>query len=196
MKKLITIILIALLSVGYYPTKSQSIWQLYQIKYVYLLRREPFCYCPFKSYQVVDRYVQIYDRDNLYWIVFDKDIKELVRDDADYNKTHAPKYKGKKKTKLKRIYSFCKATKYTSGRKYAKDVFSRREGDCAGISSAFYVLCKRNGIKVRYVIGWNEYGCHAWNRVKIKGKWYWIDATMGKWCSRKLWSGYSVMEMW
>ena len=196
MKRIISLIIIAVLTFGYSTTTSQSIWELYRIKYVDLLQAEPFCYAPFKSYQVIDKYIQIYDKDNMYWMVAVKDIKELVQDDAEYNKTHAPKYKGKAKTKVRKIYNYCKATTYTSGKKYAKNVFQDRQADCAGIASAFYVMCKRNGIKVRYVIGWTQTSCHAWNRVKIKGKWYWIDATQGLWLSKKQFPYRSVMEIW
>ena len=120
----------------------------------------------------------------------------MVKADADYNKSHAHKYKGKPKTRLRKIYKYCHRTEYVAHVKTARDVFQKRQGDCAGISSAFYVLCKKNKIPCRYIIGWTDTGCHAWNRVKIGKRWYWCDATLGIYMKRKLPKGWSVMEMW
>lgn len=181
---------------GQYPYKDRPLWRLEQYKYTTLLRTEPLCWCPYKSYVLVNRYVTIEDRNNCNWLCIKADLIELTKDDVLYNKAHAKRYRGKAKTKLKKIYRYCERTEYKIHVKYAKDVFERRQGDCAGISSAFYVLCKKNHIPVRYVIGYNRDTCHAWNRVKLKGKWYWVDATMGLWLSRELWKGYSVMESW
>ena len=60
------------------------------------------------------------------------------------------------KEKIRQIYKYCKATTYELHTKTAREVFSKRRGDCSGIASAFYVLCKANGIPVKYVIGWRS----------------------------------------
>ena len=197
--KRITLVLLILLStwhVGELSARDLSIWQLYKYKSTELLRIAPFCWCPYKSYLVTNQYVTVEAKDNQSTLVINADIIKMVKADADYNKSHAHKYKGKPKTRLKKIYRYCKRTEYVAHVKTAREVFQKRQGDCAGVSSAFYVLCKKNHIPVRYVIGWTETDCHAWNRVKIGKRWYWIDCTQGKWISRKLWKGYSVMEMW
>ena len=181
---------------GSYPYKDRPLWRLYEYKYTTLLQTEPLTWCPYKSYVLVDRYVTITDHDNYHWLCINADLIELTKADVLYNRTHAKRYKGKVKSKVKKIYRYCERTEYVVHVKYARNVFETRQGDCAGIASAFYVLCKKNHIPVRYVIGFNGDTCHAWNRVKIKGKWYWIDATMGLWLSKELWDGYSVMEMW
>ena len=181
---------------GHYPYKDRPLWRLEQYKYTTLLRQEPLCWCPFKAYVLVERYVAITNRSNYNALSINADLIALTASDVAYNKAHAKRYKGKAKTKVKKIYRYCEKTEYKIHVKYARNVFETRQGDCAGISSAFYVLCKRNKIPCRYVIGFNGDVCHAWNRVKIKGKWYWIDATMGLWLSKELWDGYSVMEMW
>lgn len=178
------------------PTKSLSLWQLYHYKYTTLLRREPLCYEPFMSYVYVDRYVVIENRNNLNWISVKADLIRLIQSDVSYNRTHAKRYKGKPKTRLKKIYRYCKRTKYVAHVKTAHEVFQKRKGDCAGISSAFYVLCKVNHIPCRYVIGWTKSNCHAWNRVRINGTWYWIDATKGLWLSKKQFKNRSVLEYW
>ena len=145
---------------------------------------------------MVERYVVVRNHRNYNTLDINADLIELTKDDVLYNRTHAKRYKGKAKTKVKKIYRYCERTEYKIHVKYAKDVFLKRQGDCAGISSAFYVLCKKNHIPVRYVIGYNRDTCHAWNRVKIGKKWYWVDCTMSKYLSRKLWDGYSIMESW
>lgn len=181
---------------GQFSTKSMSIWQLYRYKDVELLRRYPLSYAPFTSYLLVDEYVSVENHDNRNWLVISTDLYRAVIEDAKYNKTHAIKYKGKPIERLRKIYRYCLRTEYVCHVKTARDVFEKRQGDCAAIASAFYVMCKKNKIPVRYVIGWTPYGCHAWNRVKLDGKWYWIDPTLGNWISRKQFKGRTVMEKW
>ena len=181
---------------GEFPTKAMSLWQLEKYKYTDLLTREPLCWCPFKSYVEVDKHVKITNKNNYNALIIDADLIALTYEHASYNKAHAIKYKGKPKTRLKKIYRYCRNTQYVIHVKYAKDVFEKRQGDCAGIASAFYVLCRKNKIPCRYVIGWTDGECHAWNQVKINGKWYWVDATLGKWISRKQFKGRTVMEIW
>ena len=181
---------------GKYPRTDKSLWQLQKYKYTTLLRRNPLSWCPYKSYLVVDKYVTIENRYNKNWLCINADLIRLTKADAKYNKAHAKKYKGKTRDKVKKIYKYCYHTKYTLHAKTARDVFQYRKADCAGIAEAFYVMCKKNGIPVRYVIGWCDGECHAWNRVKIGKKWYWIDATLGDWLSRELYEDRTVLEIW
>ena len=205
MRRLITTVLVAVLSIsigtydlhgGEYPTKSKTIWQLYKYKYTTLLQTDPLCWCPYKSYVLVDRYVTVSDKYNLHWLNIEADLISKVQADADYNKAHAKVYDGTTKQKVRKIYNYCRRTTYKAHVKYARDVFEMRQGDCAGISSAFYVMCRKNKIPCRYVIGWTADSCHAWNRVYIKGRWYWIDATHELWLSRKQFPNRTVLEMW
>ncbi len=181
---------------GSFSTKSMAIWELYKYKYSDLLRKSPLCWCPYKSYLLVDKYVKAEDRNNRNWLVIETDLVELVREDAKYNKAHAKKYKGTDKEKVRKIYRYCMKTQYVIHVKTARDVFENRQGDCAAIAAAFYVMCKKNHIPVRYVIGWADGECHAWNRVKIGKKWYWIDPTLGNWLWKEQYSGRTVMEIW
>lgn len=48
---------------------------------------------------------------------------------------------------------------------------------CAGYAKAFEVLCQLAGLECTYVTGHVPAGYHAWNQVKIDGKWYNIDVT-------------------
>lgn len=182
---------------GRFPTKSMALWELHRFKDVDLLRMSPLSWCPFKSYLAVDAHVKVENANNKNWLVIDTDLVDIVKADASYNKAHAKVYKGKPKTRLKKIFRYCARTEYVAHVKFARNVFEERKGDCAGIASAFYVLCKKNKIPVRYVIGWAYGECHAWNRVKLGKKWYWIDPTLEQWISRKQLEGdRTVMEMW
>ena len=221
MMKRITLVLLILLSTwhsGDISFKDTSLWKLHQYKYTELLRLEPFSWCPYKSYLIIDKYVEVKDGNNQKHLTINADIVALVQDDAEFNKSHARKYKGKPKTRLKKIYrychrteykykgkaktrlrkiyNYCHRTEYVAHVKFARNVFEQRQGDCAGISSAFYVLCKANKIPCRYVIGWTDTGCHAWNKVKIGKRWYWCDATLGIYMKKKLPKGWSIMEQW
>ena len=179
-------------------TKSMSIWELHKYKTVTLMRKSPMQWCPFRAYLTVDAHVHVGVRGNRYYLAVDTNICKLLNTDATYNLKYARAFKtsGTRKQQVKQIYTYCKKTKYTAHIKTAKEVFGTRRGDCAGIAAAFYVLCKAKGIPVRYVIGWTDGGCHAWNRVCISGKWYWIDCTYGLWLSKKQYPGRSVMEIW
>lgn len=62
-----------------------------------------------------------------------------------------------------------------------RSVFLEQVSVCAGYSRAFQLLCQKAGIKSLYVVGditaYEE--PHAWNLVKIDGKYYPVDTTWG-----------------
>ena len=188
----------AKLTGGEVATKSLPIWELEQYKSVDLLRKAPMKWCPYKAYLEVEKAVSVVNKNNQNYLIIGANLKELLSADANYNKSFATSYKvtGTKRNRVKQIYRYCKATKYTSHVKTAREVFTKRQGDCSGIASAFYVLCKAKGIPVRYVIGWTSTGCHAWNKVKVGMTWYWIDACTGNWLNEEQFTGRKVMEIW
>ena len=47
---------------------------------------------------------------------------------------------------------------------------------CAGYAKTFKLLCNLSGLECTYVTG-KARGYHAWNQVKIDGKWYNVDVT-------------------
>ena len=52
---------------------------------------------------------------------------------------------------------------------------------CDGYARSFYLFCKAAGLECEYVVGYGlpktEDSSHAWNRVKVDGKWYYVDCT-------------------
>ena len=50
------------------------------------------------------------------------------------------------------------------------------EAVCQGYASLFYRLCREAGIECRYING-IAFEPHAWNIVKLEGKWYNVDCT-------------------
>lgn len=49
---------------------------------------------------------------------------------------------------------------------------------CAGYAKAMQYLCDKAGIDCMVITGTNEKGTtHAWNKVKVEGEWYNLDAT-------------------
>lgn len=185
---------------GTVTTKSMALWELYQYQYTTLLRKSPMCYAPWQAYMAIQRYVTIDGWDFNYKFRITANLKQMLRDDAVYNRDYAKslKFTGTKKQKVKKIWKWCSKTNYHTTKNTTRDAFQYRESLCAGISGAFYVLCRVNKIPVRYVIGWvdNGKGCHAWNRVKVNGRWYWVDCTFRYWLCPDLWDGRTVMEMW
>lgn len=178
---------------GITRTKRMSLWEIERYRDTKLLRKHPLCYAPWKAYLAVCYNTEVRDMNNYNCLIIKNDLAKLVIDDAKYNKQFAKRFKGRS---IGSIFNYCARTRYVIHVKTARDVFSKRQGDCAGISAAFYVICKVNHIPVRYIIGWSGNYCHAWNRVKWKGKWYYVDCTMDKFLSRKLWKNYNIMEKW
>lgn len=62
------------------------------------------------------------------------------------------------------------AEKWAAG---AGGVLIHKEGVCNSYAIAFYMMAVSAGLDCRYVTGGN----HAWNQVKVDGKWYYIDCT-------------------
>lgn len=190
-----------ILSGGTVTTKALSMWELQQYKYTNLLRKSPMQYCPWESYKAVRDHVHIADTTGFrYALTIDTDLKKLLRKNAVYNREFARRFQvsGTRKQQVRKIFNFCNRTHYTTAYNTTRDCFEKRQSACAGIAGAFYVLCRVNHIPVRYVIGWVECGggCHAWNKVQLDGKWYWVDAAYGWWCNSDLWYSRWVMEMW
>ena len=105
-------------------------------------------------------------------------------------------------------YWICKHTKYAYGQydnAEAGTLFSKGRGVCRDYSDAFWAMCKVSGIQCEYYAGTvTGGGRHGWNRVKIEGKWYWIDVTWmdcGKsinknyYLKRKLWKNHKITEL-
>ena len=192
---------------GTYKTMTVAQWQLHRYKSVTLPKAYPFKYAPWRSYVLIDKYVKV-DADlkhNL--LVIDPQLYQTIKPEADANRAeakrilHKYKVKGKGKTAYKKIRRYVRSGKYITGIKSAQGFFENHGGDCAGTASAVYVLCKVQGIPVRYCIGaydtGNGYDCHAWNRVKLNGVWYWTDETMEQPLTKRLWWDYrKPMEMW
>lgn len=183
---------------GITASKRMSLWKIHQYKDTQLLRKYPLRYAPWLSYVYVDKYVEVKCINNYNCLVIKTDLRKLVIEDAKYNLKFCKRFKvkGTRKQKIRRIYNYLLKTEYVLHKKTAREVFQDRQGDCAGVASAFYVMCKVKKIPVRYIIGWVDDGCHAWNLVKVNGKWWHIDCTSGTWLTKKPWDHFTVMEMW
>ncbi|MEE1517535.1 MAG: transglutaminase domain-containing protein [Lachnospiraceae bacterium] len=62
----------------------------------------------------------------------------------------------------------------------AEGALTTRVAVCDGYAKAFKLLAEKAGLEVNYVYGEadnGEWGGHAWNQVKIEGKWYNVDVT-------------------
>lgn len=68
-----------------------------------------------------------------------------------------------------------------------KQVLQSRKAVCQGYANLFYELCRLSNIPVELIEGYcrypqtdpNQLTLHAWNAVKVSGKWYIVDATWG-----------------
>ena len=140
-------------------------------------------------------------------LIIDPNLYAEIKPEADANRAKAKrilkryKVKGKGKTAYKKIRRYVRSGSYITGIKSAQGFFENHGGDCSAHASAVYVLCKVQGIPVRFCIGafdtGNGYDCHAWNRVKLNGTWYWTDETMRQPMSKRLWWDYKKpMEQW
>ena len=59
----------------------------------------------------------------------------------------------------------------------AGGVLIHKEGVCQSYAIAFYMMATSAGLDCRFVTGTASGGDHAWNQVKVDGKWYYIDCT-------------------
>lgn len=87
-------------------------------------------------------------------------------------------------------YDYYKFNAYKEDRKLKQksDIFKSRTGICGDIAKLYQKMAKLAGLECEYISGYagknvtrktlND-SLHAWNAVKIKGKWYLVDATWG-----------------
>ena len=59
----------------------------------------------------------------------------------------------------------------------AGGVLLHKEGVCQSYAIAFYIMATAAGLDCHYVTGTANGGGHAWDQVKVDGKWYYIDCT-------------------
>lgn len=184
-------------------TQEYAQWQLHKYKDVTLPRRAPFKYAPWTSFIMIDRYVTVGAQSNCNTLMVDAALYPIVKTEADHNKRTAKeilseyKVNGKGRKALRKIRRYVEDGEYISGVKSASGFFEHHGGDCAAHASAVYVLCQVQGIPIRWCDGGYHGGLHAWNRVKLNSKWYWVDTTYKRKPSRSLWDGYrKPMEMW
>lgn len=85
------------------------------------------------------------------------------------------------------------------------EIFStnKNKGQCYHYAFLFNDMCRAVGIESEYVTGTanssKENGSHAWNKVKINNKWYYIDVTWNDsnnpnkyYLSQNLWSTHKI----
>lgn len=58
-----------------------------------------------------------------------------------------------------------------------------REGVCESYASLYYQILANAGLKVKYIYGRTKSGMHAWNMVRLGGKWYHVDTLADDNCS-------------
>ena len=59
----------------------------------------------------------------------------------------------------------------------ARGALLKKLAVCDGYAHAFDMVMKKLKIKSKFVVGFANGGGHAWNMVKLGGKWYHIDTT-------------------
>ena len=62
----------------------------------------------------------------------------------------------------------------------ASGVLVHHAGVCDSYALAFYIMAEIAGVESEYIIGrvsTDDVNNHAWNRVKLNGKWYYLDCT-------------------
>lgn len=117
------------------------------------------------------------------------------------------KAKKKKGTKAKVTYinqQLCKRASYdytaarSSNSKYAYahepyGCLVKRKAVCDGYAKSFYAITRALKIPSALVFG----DAHAWNKVKISGKWYYVDSSqndLGHRYTKNVWKSTHIME--
>jgi len=85
-------------------------------------------------------------------------------------------YKGKNLKTIKAFHGYIE-WKITYKLKNPDMYKSMKRGSCVAYSTMLKVMCDICDIPCRIYAGWRDpENGHCWNRIKIKGKWYWSDA--------------------
>ncbi len=58
-----------------------------------------------------------------------------------------------------------------------EETFTKRTGVCRDNAALFDYMAKKANLETHLIIGDTNYGLHAWNAVKINGKWELLDTT-------------------
>ena len=70
---------------------------------------------------------------------------------------------------------------FTYSNYYVEETLTDRKCVCQGYALTFKMMCEMAGLEVIFVTGegysGGAWGGHAWNQVKISGKWYNVDVT-------------------
>lgn len=66
---------------------------------------------------------------------------------------------------------------------------------CNGYARAFLALCSYSGVKCEYVKGYVDEKLHMWNRVKIGGRWEYVDVTWNSMAGINKWLLITEDEM-
>lgn len=112
---------------------------------------------------------------------------------ANKKKTYAELKKANKKLnlgglsdykKVKRINDYlCDTIEYSKSTPFTYDDYTVYGAICKGVcvcegyAKAAKYLLDKNGVESYYVVGDTSGGPHAWNLVKVDGKWYHLDTT-------------------
>lgn len=188
---------------GVVKTQIFAQWELWKYKETVLPKKYPFKYAPWESYVAIDRNVIVGGDSKHYSLTISENLYSDIEPIAKKTRANAKKIlkqygvKGTGKKAYFKIRKYVRSGDIIVGIKSANGFFENHGGDCAAHAAAVYVLCKVQGIPVRYCIGsWLGY-LHAWNKVKLGGKWYWTDEMIEIPLERKLEPGYyGVMVMW
>lgn len=114
---------------------------------------------------------QLSYRKNIHQKTMNKKANHVIRSLHLKNKSN--------KEKAKRIYGWIgKHVRYDYGFRCwsGYDALLKKKSTCSGFSELYYFLCRKAGVPCHMVSGNTHGGAHAWNIIKIKGKWYQVDS--------------------
>lgn len=114
---------------------------------------------------------QLSYRRNIHQKKMNKEANRVIRSLHLKNKSN--------KEKAKQIYKWIgKHVRYDYGFRCwsGYDALLKRKSTCSGFSELYYFLCRKTGVPCHMVSGNTPGGSHAWNIIKIKGKWYQVDS--------------------
>lgn len=82
---------------------------------------------------------------------------------------------GSDSAKCSRIYNYSFSLPSTAYTSYAALV--QKKAVCNGYAALVYDMCREAGVPCRMIVGTANGGLHAWNLIKVNGKWYNADST-------------------
>lgn len=150
----------------------------YEKIYLYIEKQRPDFFYIAKEYYISERLenIRMIYRDNIDFLYNQIDVLDAEKDKILRNTRNSGDFE-----KVLYFHDYisqnCTYNRDGSDNDTAYGCLVEKQANCSGYAKAFKYLCDSAEIPCILVLGMGKDESHAWNQVKINGKWYNIDVT-------------------